>query len=140
MCKKYFDFEIYTKILDKYYSEESLDIEDIEYIQDKSHIRLFFKEINRYSRDVLFKNQPYDIETEEYFYIIYYKEKCYRVANNDYEELYEIELLQDNRIKEEIQKLKNQDDEYVLQDIICIEKILEHNKNAIHVSHIVRKR
>lgn len=140
MCKNYFDFEIYMLILDKYYKNEELTLEDINYIQDEKHIKHVFKEINRYSRDVLFKNQPYDIEKSEYFYIIYYKENCYKVANNEYEDIYEIEFLKDKRIKEEIENLKNQDDEYVLQDIICIDTLIEHNKNALHISHVVRKR
>jgi len=138
MCKNYFDIDIYLLILEKYYNGETVDVNDIEYLQDIKNVKHFFKEINRYSRDVLFKIPPYDIETNEYFYIIYYKEKCYRVSNDELNENYTLSEV--NNLKEQLNKLNNQEDD-VLQEIICIDNLLEHSKKSVgHVSHIVRKR
>lgn len=139
MCKNYFDFETYMEILNKYYNNEEIDISDINYLNDINHIRHFYKEINRYSRDVLFKMPPYDEEKGEYFYIIHYKEKCYRISNDDLNETYSI--IETSDLKKELSTLKEQDDEYVLQEILCVDNILEHRrKTAGHISHIVRKR
>lgn len=139
MCKNYFDFETYMEILNKYYNNEEIDISDIDYLNDINHIRHFYKEINRYSRDVLFKMPPYDEEKGEYFYIIYYKEKYYRISNDDLNDTYSI--IETSDLKKELSKLKEQDDEYVLQEILCVDNILEHRrKAAVHISHIVRKR
>jgi len=139
MCKNYFDFETYMEILNKYYNNEEIDISDIDYLNDINHIRHFYKEINRYSRDVLFKMPPYDEEKGEYFYIIHYKEKCYRISNDDLNETYGIMEIID--LNDQLSILKEQDDEYVLQKILFIDNILEHRRKvAGHISHIVRKR
>lgn len=139
MCKNYFDINIYLLILEKYYSGETVDVNDIEYLQDIKNIKHFYKEINRYSRDVLFKMPPYDEEKGEYFYIINYKENFYRVSSDDLNETYSI--IEASDLKKELSILKEQDDEYVLHEVLCVDNILEHRRKSTgHISHIVRKR
>ena len=139
MCKSFFEFDTYMILLDKLYKGEDLSQDDLNYLKDEKHIKQVFKEVNRYSRDVLFKTQPYDIENGGYYYIVYYKENCYKVFNDELNSTYKITLVED--LKHELKKLNTTDDEYVLNDIICVEKIFEHNKRGMStIVHIVRKR
>lgn len=127
MCSCIFDIEVYMNLLDNFINQKELTDEEFNYLNDYAKIKRFYKTINEYDKHILMNIPFYDDETEEYYYIVSYKNKFYRTSNDDLKDTYSVSIV--DSLKEEEQ-----------ENIIDMQKVIDHNKSGQVTKKLCRKR
>lgn len=127
MCSCIFDIEIYMNLLDNFINQKELTDEEFNYLNDYAKIKKFYKTINEYDKHILMNIPFYDDETEEYYYIVSYKNNFYRTSNDDLKDTYSVSIV--DSLKEEEQ-----------ENIIDMQKVIDHNKSGQVTKKLCRKR
>ena len=76
-----YNFDIYSGKAQG--TKVELTDEEFNYLNDYAKIKKFYKTINEYDKHILMNIPFYDDETEEYYYIVSYKNNFYRTSNDD---------------------------------------------------------
>lgn len=127
MCSCIFDIEVYMNLLDNFINQKELTDEEFNYLNDYAKIKKFYKTINEYEKHILMNIPFYDDETEEYYYIVSYKNNFYRTSNDDLKDTYSVSIV--DSLKEEEQ-----------ENIIDMQKVIDHNKSGQVTKKLCRKR
>ena len=127
MCSCMFDIEVYMNLLDNFINQKELTDEEFNYLNDYAKIKKFYKTINEYDKHILMNIPFYDDETEEYYYIVSYKNNFYRTSNDDLKDTYSVSIV--DSLKEEEQ-----------ENIIDMQKVIDHNKSGQVTKKLCRKR
>lgn len=127
MCSCIFDIEVYMNLLDNFINQKELTEEELNYLNDYGKIKKFYKTINEYNKHILMNIPFYDDETDEYYYIVSYKNRYYRTSNDDLKDTYSVSVV-DSLTKEE------------QEDIIDMQKVIDHNKSGRVTKKLYRTR
>ncbi len=106
------DITYYINLLDDFSNKKELSNEELSYLNNYDNIKTLYKIVNDYDKHVLLDIPFFDESSEEYYHIITYRNKIYRISSDDLNDTYSIRIL------------KNLDEEQ--DSIIPLEKVIDY--------------